>query len=219
MVDLFDLASRVVVPAITTLTLCRSNDGTASFLLHWRDPARVATAGGIYDVIPAGEFQPASITPWAQAADFDIWRNMVREYSEELCGAPEHDGSSGTPVDYERWPFFRAMSRARECGQITAYCLGVGLDALTLAATIPTVVVIDEAAFHEIFGEIVHTNAEGVTVTTYQGQGSALGIPFTEDNVRRVLDHEPMAPPGAACLHLAWQHRDQLLNAEVIAEV
>ena len=81
--DPFDLRSRHVIPAITTLTLCRNRArGTAAFLLHWRDPARVATAGGIYDVIPAGEFQPSSIAPWSQAADFDLWRNMVPEYSE-----------------------------------------------------------------------------------------------------------------------------------------
>jgi len=31
-------------------------------------------------------------------------------------------------------------------------------------------------------------------------------------NVRRLLDDEPIAPPGAACLELAWQHRDLLLD-------
>jgi len=214
LVDPFDLRSRHVIPAITTLTLCRNCvRGTAAFLLHWRDPARVATAGGIYDVIPAGEFQPSSIAPWSQAADLDLWRNMVREYSEELRGEPEHDGSSGTPVDYDRWPFYRAMTRARETGRLTVYCLGVGLDALTLAATIPTVVVVDEDAFDEIFGDVVDVNAEGVTVKSIRGQGSATGIPFTEENVERLLADEPMAPPGAACLYLAWQHRDLLLDA------
>jgi transcriptional regulator with XRE-family HTH domain len=212
--DPFDLASRHVIPAITTLTLCRNREQrTATFLLHWRDPSRVATAGGIYDVIPAGEFQPSSISPWSQTTDLDLWRNIVREYSEELCGEPEHDGSRGTPVNYDAWPFYRAMCRARVAGRLRAYCLGVGLDALTLAATIPTVVVIDDDAFDELFGEVVEVNAEGVTVKSFQGQGSATGIPFTEENVERLLTDEPMAPPGAACLHLAWQHRDLLLDA------
>ena len=213
LIDPFDLASRPVIPAITTLTLCRSRErATATFLLHWRDPARVATAGGIYDVIPAGEFQPSSISPWSQTTDLDLWRNIVREYSEELCGEPEHDGSRGTPVDYDTWPFYRAMNRARDSGRLAAYCLGVGLDAVTLAATIPTVVVIDDDAFAEIFGEIVDANAEGVTVTFFRGQGSATGIPFTEENVEHLLAEEPMASPGAACLYLAWQHRDRILD-------
>jgi hypothetical protein len=210
--DPFDLASRAVVPAITTLTLIRQpSDGTASFVMHWRDPAKVATAGGQYDVIPAGEFQPSSVAPWSHAADLDLWRNVVREYSEELCGTPEHDGSRSTPIDYDRWPFYRTMTRHRDAGRIRAYCFGVGLDALTLAATIPTVFVFDDDAFAEVFGEVVQANAEGVTVTSLAGEDTE-GIPFTEANVRRFLTEEPMAPPGAACLALAWEHRAMLLG-------
>jgi hypothetical protein len=213
MVDPFDLASRHLIPAITTLTLRRDRrPGAATFLLHWRDPARVATAGGIYDVIPAGEFQPSGIGPGSRAADLDLWRNMVREYSEELRGDPEHDVSQGTAVDYERWPFYRAMTRARASGRVRAYCLGIGVDALTLAATIPTVVVIDGDAFDELLGDVVDVNAEGVMVRSIDGEASATGVAFTEMNVRRLLDDEPIAPPGAACLELAWQHRDLLLD-------
>jgi len=211
--DPFDLASRAVVPAITTLTLIHDRaEQRAGFLLHWRDPQRVATAGGQYDVIPAGEFQPSSVVPWAHASDLDLWRNIVREYSEELCGTTEHDGSHGQPVDYAHWPFYRAITHARDTGRLHAYCLGAGLDALTLAATIPTVVVIDHDAFSEIFGSIVRTNAEGITVSSLDGSASAQGIPFTEINVRRFLTDEPMAPPGAACLALAWRHRNLLLG-------
>ncbi|MGH3428464.1 MAG: helix-turn-helix domain-containing protein, partial [Candidatus Dormibacteraceae bacterium] len=108
--------------------------GEATFLMHWRDPQRVATAGGLYDVIPAGEFQPSGIGPGHRTNDFDIWRNVVREFSEELLGAPEHDGSRGGLIGYERWPFYRALTQAREAGSLKAYCLGVGLDSLTLAA-------------------------------------------------------------------------------------
>ncbi|HVQ99717.1 MAG TPA: hypothetical protein VMS16_13085 [Mycobacterium sp.] len=44
--------------------------------------------------------------------DLDLWRNIVREYSEELLGEPEHDGGSGQPLDYECWSFYCAMQRA-----------------------------------------------------------------------------------------------------------
>ena len=60
---------------------------------------------------------------------------------------------------------------------------------------------------------VVEVNAEGVTVRSIRGQGSATGIPFTGENVERLLADEPMAPPGAACLYLAWQHRGLLLDA------
>jgi hypothetical protein len=163
-------------------------------------------------VIPAGEFQPSSVAPWDRMNDFDLWRNIAREFSEEILGTPEHDGSQSAPIDYDGWPFYRALEHARKAGKLHCYCFGAGFDALTLAATIPTVAVIDADTFEEIFGEAVKVNAEGVTVRTLHGQTSAAGIPFTEDNVKRLLTSEPMASPGAACLALAWQHRGYLLD-------
>jgi hypothetical protein len=41
-------------------------------------------------LLPAGIFQPSSVLPGAIAADFSIWRNLQREYSEELLGTAEH---------------------------------------------------------------------------------------------------------------------------------
>lgn len=92
-----------------------------------------------------------------------------------------------------------------------AHCFGVGCDALTLAATIPSVLVIDDAVFDELFGDIAPHNAEGITVVALSEQQPATGIPFTEQNITQFLRHEPLAPPGAACLALAWKHRRLLL--------
>lgn len=209
--DPFDMTVRAINPAITTLTILTRRMGEASFLMHWRDASKVATAGGLYDVIPAGEFQPASIDPGSHADDLCLWRNIVREYSEELLGELEHDGSRGDPLEYEHWPLFRNIRRARAEGRIRGYLLAIGLDALTLAATIPTVVVIDADAFDEIFGAPVVANAEGRVVADRSGTGGLLGIPFTEEHVRRYLQDEPVASPGAACLALTWQHRRTLL--------
>jgi hypothetical protein len=210
--DPFDLQRRAVLPAITTLTLRRTRSrGSVSFLLHWRDPRKVATAAGLYDVIPAGEFQPSSIAPHDLSNDFDIWRNIVREYSEELLGAPEHDGSRSAPIDYDGWPFYRTLGQARREGKLSAVCLGAGLDALTLAATILTVVLIDDDVFDEVFRDAVRVNAEGITVFAEQGNSTGHGLAFSQQNVTRLLEREPMASPGAACLALAWRHRIALL--------
>lgn len=209
--DPFDLQRRAVVPAITTLTLrLRRYPAEPSFLLHWRNPAAVATAGGVYDVIPAGEFQPSSVALWDRRNDFDLWRNITREYSEELLGTPEHDGTRTEPIDYATWPLYQALEQAQGAGTVTAFLLGVGLDALTLAATILTVVVIEDDVFDAVFGQTVRYNEEGEIV----GIGDGLpveGIPFTAESVTRMLQQEPMAAPGAACLALAWQHREALL--------
>ncbi|MGW7594329.1 helix-turn-helix domain-containing protein, partial [Streptomyces rubiginosohelvolus] len=209
--DPFDPTVRAVTPAITTLLIRRRRDGTATFLLHWRDPAKVATAGGLYDTIPAGEFQPGSVLSAHSPGELDLWRNIVRELNEELLGAPEFDGSSSQPLSDGQWPLFRALERARAQGRVKVMCFGIGVDALTLAATIPSALVIDDEVFDQLFGEIAESNAEGITVTHWNGQDTTDGIPFTQRNVTQFLECEPMAPPGAACLALAWRHREALL--------
>jgi hypothetical protein len=208
--DPFDCRRRAVLPTVTTLTLRRSRSGE-SFLLHWRDPRKVATAAGIYDVIPAGEFQPSSIAPHDLRNDFDIWRNIVREFSEELLGTPEHDGTRSAPIDYDGWPLYRDLNRARAEGKASAACLGAGVDALTLAATILTVVIIDADVFDELFADTIQVNAEGLTLFGENSDSTGHGIEFSERNVTRLLKDEPMAAPGAACLALAWRNRIALL--------
>jgi hypothetical protein len=139
------------MPAIETLTLRRDRKtGHATFLLHWRDPAKVATAAGIYGLIPAGEFQPSSIASWDRTNDFDLWRSMVREYSEEILGEPERDRGSGEPLDYDNWPLYRTIQAAQQQGRVSVYCLGVGLDTHTLTATILTVAVFDDDVFDDL---------------------------------------------------------------------
>jgi transcriptional regulator with XRE-family HTH domain len=210
--DPFDTGQRAVVPAITTLTIrLRRYPDPPSFLLHWRDPASVATAAGVYDVVPAGEFQPSSIALFDRHADFDLWRNIVREYSEELLGTPEHDGTRTAPIAYDEWPLFRGLSEGRRDGTVGAWVVGMGVDALTLAATILTVVVIDDDVFTRAFGDVVRFNDEGEIVTIGDGRHTD-GVPFTQEAVSRILDVEPLASPGAACLSLAWQHRTELLG-------
>jgi transcriptional regulator with XRE-family HTH domain len=146
----FDLSSRMGSASIATLTIRRSTtNGSYTFFLLARDPAKVAVGGGQYGVIPAGEFQPSCIAPACMEDDLDLWRNIVREYSEELLGEPEHDGSSGEPLDYECWPFYRAMQRAREAGHLRTYVLGVVLHALGLNPAVMTAVVIDDVVFTE----------------------------------------------------------------------
>lgn len=212
--DPFDMHRRAVMPAIETLTLRRQRStGRVTFLLHWRDPATVATTAGIYGLIPAGEFQPSSVAAWDMKNDFDLWRNMVREYSEEILGEPERDGSSGVPINYDEWPLYRSLERARSENRVTPYCLGIGLDALTLTATLLTVVVFDDDVFDAIFGNAVQINAEGELVTAIESTSVSEGVPFTEETVKRMVTSEPMASPGACILARSWEFREALLNS------
>ncbi|MEV1315413.1 helix-turn-helix transcriptional regulator [Micromonospora arborensis] len=197
----FDFARRPVMPAISTLTIRRGAGDDVSFLLHRRDPRAVAAAGGMLQVIPSGIFQPSSLMPAGRAADFDLWRNIQREFSEELLGMPECDGH-GRPVDYTSGPF-AVLDQARADGRLTVHCLGVALDALTLVGEILTVLVVDAPVFDSLAADFVERNDEGTVV--------AERFPFTEGGVRGLLDSGSVAPAGAGCLELAWRWRDVLL--------
>jgi hypothetical protein len=203
------LSQRSTLTAVTTLTLRRAADGTASFPLHWRDPARVNHAGGAYQVMPAGIFQPVTDRPAAQQADFSLWRCMTREFSEELLGGSEDYPTRDGVLDYGQWPFARDLAAARDAGTLRVHCVGLGVDPLTLATDLLTVAVFDSAVFDRLFRDLVTANAEGRVVTE---NGSA-AIPFTAATVARFTGGaEPMQTAGAALLRLAWQHRQALLG-------
>jgi hypothetical protein len=167
-----------------------------------------------YGLLPAGEFQPASISPQSLSSDLDIWRNMVREYAEEMLGQPEHDGSGGSPVDYEIWPFYRDMTAARTAGTIRPYVLGIILDALSLNASIATVTVIDDHVFDNLFRDLVTTNPEGDVVGSLDNNKSVHGFRFDQSTVHRLTNNEPLGQTSAACLSLAWQHHRTLLQVD-----
>jgi hypothetical protein len=207
--DPCDLPRRIAIPAITILTLRRDKPGEASFLLHWRDPAKVTHAGGMYQVMPVGIFQPTDDTLESERSDLSLWRCMVREFSEELLGMPEDYRTLGSPPDYTRWAFYQSLTDARQAGKLNVACLGIGVDPLTFAVDILTAAVFDGDLFDASFGGLVTANAEGQVIS---GPG-ATGIPFTEEAVDQFADgSRSMQAAGAAVLRLAWKHRATLLG-------
>jgi hypothetical protein len=203
------LDRRLALVAVTTLTLRRAAAGEASFVLHWRDPAKVNHAGGMYQVMPVGLFQPATSTAAAMPHDLSLWKCMAREFSEEFLGTSEDYQTTGGVLDYGRWPFYRRLEQARRAGRLAVHCLGVGVDPVTFATDVLTVAVFDDTEFDAAFGGLVALNAEGRVITG----GRAEGIPFTKDTVTRLAGGgEPVQASGAALLQLAWQHRRQLLG-------
>ena len=198
--DPCDLGRRPVNLAITTLTLrFEAATGRASFLLHWRDPAKVGHAGGMYQVIPVGIFQPSGEASWHEREDFSLWRCMLREFDEELRGTPEEYGAG--PVDYASWPFARHMAAALDRGQVRVWCLGLGVDPLTYATDLLTVAVIDSRVFDELFRLDPRGNAEGRVLAARE---------FAAHVIDRIVTTEPVQAAGAAVLRLAWRHREIL---------
>ena len=199
--DPFDLARRPLMGAIGTLTI-RGGE-SPSVVLHQRDGARVAGGGSMVHLLPAGIFQPSSVMPECVAQDFSLWRNIQREYAEELLGYDEYDGT-GCSIDYDKDPPFPTMDAALSDGRLRIYCLGITLDALTLSGDILTATVIDPDLYDHLFGAAVDANSEGAI--------PARTIPFEGNTVMHLRQAGRLAPGAAAALHLAWQHRCVLLQ-------
>jgi hypothetical protein len=202
--DPCDPRGRPVILAVAALTVRLDRAaGTARFPLHWRDPAKVGHAGGMYMVVPTGIFQPSGAAAGNTVNDFDLWKCMVREYAEELLGADEDHDSDRVPIDYAAWQFAARMAAARERGQVRAWCVGLGVDPLTFATDLLTVTVFDAAVYDEMFGGLVRDNAEG-TVLAARDLDAA--------TVAELTDISGMQAAGAALLALAFRHRSVLLS-------
>jgi hypothetical protein len=198
------LAARSATLAVSALTLRHDRRaGTASFPLHHRDASLVSHAGGLYQVIPVGVFQPSGEARWNEANDFSLWRGLLREYAEELLGADEDYGSERAPVDYAGWPLARTMTAALADGRIRAWCLGLGADPLTFALDLLAVVVIDAPLYDDLFGAAVDANAEGQVLPNRA---------FDAPSVTGLLAAAPLQAAAAALLTLALAHRDTLLG-------
>ncbi|TCO49132.1 hypothetical protein EV646_103110 [Kribbella antiqua] len=194
--DPWDATRRPINLAISTLTIRR--DSTSTFFLHWRDPAKVGHAGGLYQVVPSGIFQPSADAPWNEAHDFSLWHNVVRELAEELLGASEDHGSGAAPIDYHDWPFAARLSTGLEDGSVRAYCVGLGVDPLTFATDLLTVLSISADLFDELFGQVNADNDEGQVLAPQ---------PFTAEAIDEFVNRKPMQAAGAALLQLASNHQ------------
>ncbi|MGW3124130.1 transcriptional regulator [Streptomyces sp. NPDC001107] len=209
--DPLSLAKRVVLPAVGTLTLRRTPDGQGTFFLLYRGAGQVATGEGTYGPLPAGMVQPASFSPLAHRRDLDLWRTIMREYNEELLGAPEAKGDSGTEVDYGQPPY-SSLNAALTDGSLRVWCLGMALEPLNLAVCLLTVAVFEADTFDRIFAEAVESNDEGRVISGPRSNGTITGLPLDDASVND-LPSNRMSSPAAGLLQLALQHRDVLLAA------
>ncbi|MGM1060641.1 helix-turn-helix domain-containing protein [Saccharothrix sp. Mg75] len=205
--DPFDPGRLLMSPGINTLTIRRGARSDHRFVLHERDGRAVADGRNIASLMPAGEFQPSSVAAVDIRNDFSLWRNIMREFSEEFLGNPEHDGNGPRSIAYAMEEPFVSLEAARAAGRLRLWHYGLIMDPLRLGTNQRTVAVIDDNTFDELFGDMVMTNDEGRVVA----MDGRVGVPFTADAIDRL---EPRLTSGAlTLLRLAWKDRDLLLSA------
>ncbi len=209
--DPLDLSQRSAPTGICTLILRHDRDaGTAQMFLHWRDPASVAVNGGLYQVAPAGMFQPSHEASWNVVNDLGLWRAIAREVSEELLGTSEDYGSDRAPIDYDRWPFFAALTAAQRAGTLHGYWLGVGVDPLTLDVDLLTGAGVRGAVLRRGVRRPGRGQRRGLPAPGPRPLRRRPGVHRRERAaVHRDRGH---AARGRAVLALAWQHREALLG-------
>jgi hypothetical protein len=201
----FDLRRRASGLGVNTLTIRQDTD-SAGFYLHHRNGSFVAEGPDSIHVVPAGEFTPSDVGLQAFEDDFDLWRNIMREYAEEFLDVEEAYGRGGSPLDYvNQWPF-KEFQEARQNGGLRIYVLGIGLDPLDWKPGLLTVCIFEAETFDRIFKSMIPNGKEGVIVAGPH----RLGIPFNEKSVRRYTENPNMINSGASCLKLAWRHRVEL---------
>jgi transcriptional regulator with XRE-family HTH domain len=204
--DHFDPHRLLMSPGISTLTIRRDQSGQHRFVLHKRDGGKVADGGGLCHVMPAGEFQPSSVDLADLRNDFSLWRNIMREFSEEFLGNPEHDGSTSRPIDYAHDEPFRSFERARADGGLRMWHYGLVMEPLELGAVQLTVAVVDDEVFDRLFVDLVETNDEGRVI----GRDGRTDMPFTGEAIDRL--NPRLSASALTLLRLAWRDRDQLLH-------
>jgi transcriptional regulator with XRE-family HTH domain len=206
--DPLDFTRRPGILSINTLTIRRDRH-EASIVLHSRSAANVATSGGVISVMPAGVFQPSTVRKSDHDADFDLWRNIMREYSEEFLGNAEHGGDDKA-ADYTEEPF-ASLDQARNESRIKVYAFGVAVGALDLWNALETVAVFDAEVFDEIFLHAVKVNSEGTVVHIGKVAPTSL-IPFTEATLAELNGTGRLAVETRFSLAHCWEHREQLLG-------
>ncbi|MDO3686167.1 hypothetical protein [Micromonospora sp. C28ISP2-4] len=205
--DALAMDRRAVLPSIATLTIVRRSTGDPLLFLHERSRSALAIATDLYQVVPAGVFQPASRMPQGYLEDdLNLWRNVMREFVEELLGEDEYSGAMpGRRINYDEGIFGDLETGLRD-GKLAVYCFGFGIDPLTLTAEFLTAAIFDEELFATSFPKVVEANNEGSVIKN---------IPFNKSTVDRLS--RTLAPSGAACLTLAWKNRQLLLGADPAA--
>jgi hypothetical protein len=132
--------------------------------------------------------------------DFSLWRNIMREFSEEFLGNAEHDGSTTQSIDYGRDEPFRSFERERVDGGLRVWHYGLVVEPLELGTTQLTVAVVDSPVFDRLFADMTKINDEGRVV----GRDGRTDMPFTAEAIDRL---EPRLSASALTLILASMAR------------
>ena len=209
LVDPYSFDNRETEVGISTLTLIREGDN-CEFVMFKRSEESVATAQGMLSVVPAGEFEPSSQSMDALESDFDLWKNVMREYVEELYPEALHERVY-EKLDYEKDPPFCYLAEERTKGLLRVYFLGVVINPASLKPELLTVAIFDKRAFDKIFPHRIEKDEEGDLVWRTRKGKKVQGHKFDEYSIHHFVSSETITGHAVACLLLALRFKDALI--------
>jgi|GEM_PF-4532488 len=202
-VDVFSFGNRCVGIGISTLLIEKDGD-QFQFLKHKRSSSAIIEAIDTEHVVPAGTFQPRREMPLSKDPDFDIYRNILREFGEELLGHKDMEEVKADTVDIIEDRRISGLHKLFVDGHAKAFFLGWGLDPLTTKAEFLTAVIVNVRKLRAGYRKFKFKD-------NWEGRHSP--VPFNEEEIVDFVDGSFTQPAGAGCAKLAWENRDQLLNS------
>ena len=212
-IDPFDFYNRSCSVGIITL-LIFSDIANGTFYLHHRAGANSkgkeqelllpVEAGNTIHVVPSGTFQPSHEEDVHHHQDFQIYRNIMREFGEELFGKKEYGAMHGKSYDVLSETPIKQFDNMICNGEGKAYYLGIGLDCLNLKPEILTVLVFDTRKINRFMQELEFENCF---------EGEYFEVEFTKEELLRFVNEDRIQPSCAACLWQAHNYYEFLKNS------
>ena len=172
------------------------------FFLHNRSRTKVAEAGGLKHVVPAGTFQPIHNEDTNHNQDFSIYANVVREFAEELLGDPDVTHPFGYREDIYERKSIRPIHHLLSIGRGGVFFNGFGVDALTAKPEFLTTLVLVKSDLERLFPD------DFIRFSAANYEGSIFQDRFTTEQLKKWRDHPMMLAAGAGCLQQGISHFD-----------
>ncbi len=199
--DPFDLRNRVAGLGILTLTVYEKKPGEFAFLMHKRSD-KVVIGAGMFHPVPAGEFTPSDVSLESFERDFDLRRNIDREFAEELLGDPDAQGAGGFQIDYVNARPYKELRESMKAGDLSYHCLGIGMDPFTWKLELLTIAIFRSDSFQWVFGDgKLPGNLEGTIIQDNR---------FNEKVIDQYVHSGSIRLGAVTTLRLAWMHRGLL---------
>lgn len=205
----FDMDSRSMTPGINTLTVVVTPKlNTMTFLMHHRGGGKgkgLAEAIGTWHIVPAGTFQPLSKNDTYRHIEFSIWRNILREFGEELLDKEElirQESLLDPEAPFRDDEDLEYLYKIFESGGVDIRFLGLALDCVTLKPEILTLLIIDGNRLASRWKEL-----------SDNWEGAHQIIPFDRENLTKWLQEPKLLPAAAGCIALTLKNYEEVIAA------